>query len=471
MLKLTLTFIILVLACRINGYSQWVLERTAEKSFVNVSVVDSGTVWAIGFNAGIYDNYISRRLPNGVWDSVSTNGILHELTGVAAKDVQNAWVTDAVSGLYGGDAHIYRTTNGGLNWILQVTAGGDSSLFQSIQFSKINPAFGYAICDPPDGLGSPIKVYKTTDYGVSWNAFSFLPEPNYAGSRNSMCVTDSNHVWFGLHNLNGLGDTLRVLLTTDGCQTFSVTKIPVLSYDLSAICFRYDNSYGIAASIEQYNYYYRSFNGGFGWSYYYTNTNLGEALRIMWIPNTSVWYAVTSQPTQDSLGPAYKSTDNGYSWYSMSFPSYFLISLTHVDAIVVGNKVYAYAVSSYNSVTGGRIYRLIDTVTLIGVKNISSEIPKSFTLYQNYPNPFNPVTKIKFEIPTPLTPPEGGKAGLVSLNIYDVLGREVAILVNEQLKPGTYEVEFDGTKYSSGIYFYKIICNEFVETKKMLLIK
>jgi len=99
---------------------------------------------------------------------------------------------------------------------------------------------------------------------------------------------------------------------------------------------------------------------------------------------------------------------------------------------------------------------------VIGVEPISLTTPNSFRLHQNYPNPFNPKTKIKMEI---------AKLGNVKLIVYDILGREVTKLVNEKLKPGTYEVEFDGGNYPSGVYFYKLITNNFSEVKKMLLIK
>ena len=106
------------------------------------------------------------------------------------------------------------------------------------------------------------------------------------------------------------------------------------------------------------------------------------------------------------------------------------------------------------------------------------EVPfvNEFSLSQNYPNPFNPVTKIKFSIPTPLNPPfaKGGTAkpgGLVKLIIYDILSREVAILVNEQLSPGTYEAELDASNYPSGVYFYKLITSDYSQTRKMVLIK
>jgi hypothetical protein len=88
--------------------------------------------------------------------------------------------------------------------------------------------------------------------------------------------------------------------------------------------------------------------------------------------------------------------------------------------------------------------------------------PKEFKLEQNYPNPFNPVTDVKFQIP---------KAAFVKLNIFDVLGRDVAALVNEELLPGSYEIKWDGSGYPSGIYYYKLITEGFSETRKMVLIK
>jgi hypothetical protein len=105
------------------------------------------------------------------------------------------------------------------------------------------------------------------------------------------------------------------------------------------------------------------------------------------------------------------------------------------------------------------------------IKNINT-IPASFQLYQNYPNPFNPSSKIKFDIPN-FSPPftKGGQGGLTTLRIFDLLGREVATLVNERLSPGTYEVEWDGTNYPSGIYFYELKTNSYNETKRMVLIK
>lgn len=103
----------------------------------------------------------------------------------------------------------------------------------------------------------------------------------------------------------------------------------------------------------------------------------------------------------------------------------------------------------------------------LNVKDITTAIPDDFLLYQNYPNPFNPATKIKFEIP--------GQArndiSLVTLKVYDVLGKEVATLVNEYKPAGSYEVEFNAASLPSGVYFYRLTTEHFVDTKKLMLIK
>ncbi|MFA7360926.1 MAG: LamG-like jellyroll fold domain-containing protein [Candidatus Kapaibacterium sp.] len=104
----------------------------------------------------------------------------------------------------------------------------------------------------------------------------------------------------------------------------------------------------------------------------------------------------------------------------------------------------------------------LDIGLITSVNPIVSNVPDKYSLSQNYPNPFNPVTKINFTIP---------KSGLVTLRIYDVLGREVSTLVNEIKNAGTYKVYFNGSSLSSGMYFYKVSVNGFTDVKKMMLIK
>jgi hypothetical protein len=98
----------------------------------------------------------------------------------------------------------------------------------------------------------------------------------------------------------------------------------------------------------------------------------------------------------------------------------------------------------------------------VGVKAISSEIPKEFSLGQNYPNPFNPVTNIQFGIP---------KNSFVTIKVFDLLGREVSVLVNEYKEAGSYDVNFNASGLSSGLYFYRIEAGSFKGIKRMVLLK
>jgi hypothetical protein len=98
----------------------------------------------------------------------------------------------------------------------------------------------------------------------------------------------------------------------------------------------------------------------------------------------------------------------------------------------------------------------------VGIKQIGITVPSDYRLYQNYPNPFNPISNIKFSIIN---------SGNAKIIIYDIQGREVQTLVNQSLNPGTYETTFDGSMLPSGVYFYKMITNGFIETKRMVLVK
>ncbi len=131
--------------------------------------------------------------------------------------------------------------------------------------------------------------------------------------------------------------------------------------------------------------------------------------------------------------------------------------------------------------TQGAVWVFTDPT--IGITPISNEVPNNFSLYQNYPNPFNPNTVIKFNIPL-LRGVAESRGVSVQLKIYDVLGREVSTLVNQNLQPGSYEVNFDGTNLPSGVYFYKLVVGDpreigtgntnnggFSETKKMMIVK
>lgn len=98
----------------------------------------------------------------------------------------------------------------------------------------------------------------------------------------------------------------------------------------------------------------------------------------------------------------------------------------------------------------------------VGIMKLGNEIPNDYKLEQNYPNPFNPTTKVKFHL---------SKMSDVRLKVFDIVGREIITLVNERINSGTYETEFNGENYPSGIYFYRLESGSNIEVKKMSLIK
>ena len=172
-------------------------------------------------------------------------------------------------------------------------------------------------------------------------------------------------------------------------------------------------------------------------------------------PNPNSFYTVKNlllnQPQIDVM----------YTWNAKlinSGPAY------HVNDELI---IYPYTVTRPEIAPEYPLFYEFQTYSLIGIKKISNAVPGSFMLMQNYPNPFNPKTKIKFSIP---------KTGIsssivVNIKVYDILGSEITVLVNEKLLPGEYETEFDGINFSSGVYFYRLQANEYFETKKMVLVK
>jgi hypothetical protein len=133
------------------------------------------------------------------------------------------------------------------------------------------------------------------------------------------------------------------------------------------------------------------------------------------------------------------------------------------------NKTYYWRVCATNSNcrTNWSSVWHFTTISSSIITRISSEIPSEYKLYNNYPNPFNPYTIIKYQIKA-----EGSSQNPeVRIMIYDVLGKEIETLVNEKQSPGTYEVKFDGSNLPNGIYFYTIRSGDFVDTKRMVLIK
>ena len=124
---------------------------------------------------------------------------------------------------------------------------------------------------------------------------------------------------------------------------------------------------------------------------------------------------------------------------------------------------YSVSPSAFNVILS-EVYTGINFVitSATGVDQTTSVVPKDFLLNQNYPNPFNPTTTIHYSV---------SKSGNIKIMVYDLLGREVTTLVNENKPAGNYDIKFDGSKLGSGVYFYKMQAGNFVQTKKLILIK
>jgi hypothetical protein len=198
----------------------------------------------------------------------------------------------------------------------------------------------------------------------------------------------------------------------------------------------------------------------------------------------------------------YRSDDEGETWFLTSMHNRDIDGLVSYGNIIIASALndidslsgiyvsFNYGLSwkrineGYNSnyifislyINSNIIYGGLDNIwtrrlsEIIAIEPISSVIPRQYYLSQNYPNPFNPTTKIKFDI-AQHTRYLHSRGESVALKVYDIMGREVATLVNEQLSPGTYSVDWNASSFPSGIYFYKIKSGDYTETKRMIFIK
>lgn len=160
------------------------------------------------------------------------------------------------------------------------------------------------------------------------------------------------------------------------------------------------------------------------------------------------WDALSNGIVNGSLGP-------GINCFVVSAGP---INLNNNDSVAVG-----FAVIKGNDLADLRTNKNAAAIKfgVIGIEQISSIVPEKFALYQNYPNPFNPSTTIKFDVP---------KSGIVKLNVFDIIGREVSSF-SQMLSPGVYKYELNDPSLASGVYFYRLQTDQFTDTKKMILLK
>ena len=379
-------------------------------------------------------------------------------------------LTEINSNLYaGGTAHLFRSTDNGDNWAGLMT----------------QPAYAWSIavsgsdlyCGLWSSYGMTAGVYRSTDNGINWNITSLSGKVVY-----DLAATDQQIVAI----VNDYGISKIYSTTNSGMNWANITGD--LTYGIYRLAVSGNRIYAGSQGLHV------TTNNGAHWSPVFMTDNIDAVTTsgsIIFVGSTS--------------HGVFRSTDYGQSWentlitdkriYSIYMygsnvfaggDTCFYVSTdggstftdkmqglgnATISGIVVHNN-YLYVVNSNylsTNIAGWKRY----LPQLIGIKNISSEIPRDFNLYQNYPNPFNPSTKIKFSLPHPS---EGGEQG-VSLVIYDLLGRQVASLIaplwggQEGLQPGTYEVDWDAANYPSGVYFYTLSAGSYKQTKRMILLK
>jgi len=403
--------------------AQWIQQVSGTTDqLLRVKFINRYTGWTCGYNGRMLK---------------TTNGGINwniQNTGISGITLRSLNVVDS-NILYsvGLQRTIIKTTNGGNNWIILNDGQMGSSSYWGSYF--INASTGW-ICSNSQ------KILKTTNGGISFDSV-YIP------------TTFMYDVYF-INPLEGLacGQGASMYKTTNGGLNWSFITVPTGG-----------------ALADFYNFSFINYNTGFvigdGNRRLFKTTNFG----LTWdstgsAPGYEFSYFVFFRNaltgwTGGSSAFLHKTTNGGYNWYHENI-SHF--GTGFFGGVYFYNDTIGWAVGAPGKIlyteTGGQITQIINT---------KEQISNSFELYQNYPNPFNPNTNIKYQIAL-----RGGSSTnnkFITLKIFDLLGREVAILVNEFQKTGTYEVVFDASGLTSGIYFYKLTCGDFSETKRMLLIK
>jgi photosystem II stability/assembly factor-like uncharacterized protein len=491
---------------------------TDGNSFSELNFINSNT----GYSNGGF-RFIFRTTNSGLnWDRINVTPVLGSYPTIGSLDYINNSIFAAGgysgAGSYRPYNYILKSTNFGSNWEFK-------SYKYEYRFSRIffaNQTTGFATADSG-------KIFKTTNLGLNWyfidssNSFwlkdlAFNNFPNgYAieGSGRILKTSNAGDNWFEVFNSPGRlfnlkffnensgfagGDTNKLLKTTNGGLNWSFVSLSNIT-PFSIIDFSFINSntgwalghYYNGQPFQSYerNAFWKTTNSGENWNLIYDSLGFCNNFHIQFIDNNT-GHKVSYNPYRMQ-----KTTNGETNWFNINMPGGFrpfdLFFVNVNTGWMAGNntqfsgKIFkttdgglnwllqfeeynkiAYSIFAFDqnnawfSTDYSGIYKTTNGGGVIGMINISQNTPNNFNLRQNYPNPFNPETKIKFDVP---------KASFTKLVIYDLLGREVTTLVNEELKPGTYQADWNASSFSSGVYFYKIIVGDYTETKKMVLMK
>lgn len=343
---------------------------------------------------------------------------------------------------------LYKTTNGGGSW--QIISALENKGINWFKISNFNWNELYALEIIPFPAGSLELLYRSIDAGMTWEDIGSFPSDSHG---NNLSVTLDFHnesYLYAAVGTNFFGDYF-FKSTDKGTSWVNISVPPIIAADMLTDDYIKDKIY--------LNMQYASLNGGYNWieidsgftvnSYYLSSYQDSELTYLLFTMRT------------DGI---YISQKDTFFWQqieeSETLPlTYGIGGFTSYDRGLMQNIVVDNNVKKMYVGTGYGIYKRDYTT---GVNNFKSEKVNSFNLEQNYPNPFNPNTTINYFIP---------KNGYVTLKVYDLLGNEILVLVNEEKYPGNYKVEFNGINFSSGVYVYTISLNGITKSKKMILMK
>ena len=402
-----------------NCYAQWQIQTSGTNEHLR-SICFTGVNNQIGYAVG-YNGIILKTTNLGVnWSFINTPTI-YNLYSVNFNTPENGWIVGF---------EVYRTSNGGQNWT-QVTNPPELAGFK-VQFFDSETGWILGL-----KINNRVWVWRTTNGGNSWDSSTFTINPYISDPMDMHFPSVETGYISGGNSISFIAKTIT------GGKSWFYQSVPSSRY-ISGINFK-DNLIGWA--ITDSGNILKTTNGGLNWNktntvvyggrkIYYKNGYNGEQLWII-----------------GEYGAILSSSNLGNSWQSVSFNSEHF----YEDLAFSGNNQTGIHIVGYN---GTIIYS--NNGGGVNIKEISSINPQSFNLYPNYPNPFNPVTNIKFSIP---------ENSSVQLKVYDILGKEIGVLVNERLKVGTYQVSFNAGSLASGIYFYTIETPIYKDTKRMILIK
>jgi photosystem II stability/assembly factor-like uncharacterized protein len=430
-----------------NGGLNWFSQQdTITSSLISASFTDVNNGWVLSYYGKIFHttnggNVWSQQyqLPSGNYYTIK---MVNPLLG---------WIS-CNSTPY-NESIIYKTTNGGESWIIsfwdQYTPG-----VKSISFADEN--FGF-------GVGIHGVIMRTTNSGYSWVRLT----QGFNNWLNSIHVLSQNLGW-------AVGNTGTILHTQDGNNW--VNQVSGTDEDFRSI---YMVNNGIGYIVSEEGNIYKTNSGGFinvEIENFLAEAGMNE-VKLSWntVSETNNLGFEIQRRNSERSRQKIKSSGGGEQetgWGSIGF----------VGGYGTTTEIQYYFYTDESLQPGSFQYRLkqIDfdgSFEFSDIIQVEIGAVYKFSLSQNYPNPFNPTTKIKFTIPQADNPLQGGaRGGLVTLKVYDILGNEIATLVNEEKPAGEYEIEFSvGTSrdlsISSGIYFYQLRAGDFLHTKKMILLK